>query len=148
MTVEELIMRSHTYLSIIVVTTATLMGCSALPEKHSVLESARSDYSAAQSNPEVTTLAAVELQQAGQALSAADVAWRKREEADQVNHLAYLAKQRVAIAQETAKLKTAELAINNAGARRDKVRLEARTIEADRATQRANPLRVCRSVGG
>ena len=41
----------------------------------------------------------------------------------------------MAIAQETAKQKTAELAVANAGAKRDQVRLEARTAEADAARQ-------------
>jgi len=41
----------------------------------------------------------------------------------------------VAIAQETAKLKAAESVVANAGAARDKVRLEARTAEADAAKQ-------------
>ena len=59
----------------------------------------------------------------------------KGESDDTVNHLAYIAKQQVAIAQETAKRKTAELAVTEASAKRDQVRLEARTAEADAAKQ-------------
>ena len=54
---------------------------------------------------------------------------------DTVNHLAYIATQQVGIAQETAKRKTAELAVTDAGAKRDQIRLEARTAEADAAKQ-------------
>jgi len=52
-----------------------------------------------------------------------------------VNHLSYLANQKVGIAHETAKRKTSELAVTNAGAKRDQVRLEARTAEADAAKE-------------
>ena len=54
-----------------------------------------------------------------------------------VDHLAYVAKQQVAIAQETARQRAAELAVANAGAERDRVRLEARTREADSAQRSA-----------
>jgi len=98
-----------------------------------VLEEARSIYSAAQSDPDVTKHAAVELQQAGQALESAENAWSKQEDAELVDHLAYLAKQRALIAQDTGKLRTAEMAVASAGTRRDAVRLEVRTAEADAA---------------
>jgi hypothetical protein len=51
-----------------------------------------------------------------------------------------MARQRAAIAQETARQKAAELAVTNADAQRDKMRLAARTSEADMAqrTRRAS----------
>ena len=93
-------------------------------------------YNSASTNPQVTNLAAVELKQAGDTLNKADAALSKGESTDTVNQLAYIAKQQVAIAQETAKRKTAELAVTNASAKRDQVRLEARTAEADAAKQK------------
>ncbi len=48
-----------------------------------------------------------------------------------------MTKQHVAIAQETARQKAAELAVANASAERDRVRLEARTREADAAQRSA-----------
>ncbi len=130
-------MRYSHALPIFIVAGATLIGCSTLPEKNADLEQARSGYLAARNDPEVTRLAAVELQTAGTALNKADAAWSVHKDPGLVDHLSYLAKQRVAIAQETAKLKTAEAAVDNASAGRDKVRLEARTVEADMAKQRA-----------
>lgn len=112
---------------------ASLVGCSTTPERHTVLEQTRSNYDAAQSSPDITKHAAVELQQAGLALEAAEEAWKQRKDAELVDHLAYLAKQRVAIAYDTGKLKTTEIAIANAGTERDKIRLELRTTEADAA---------------
>jgi hypothetical protein len=93
-------------------------------------------YNSASTNPQVTNLAAVELKQAGDTLNKADAALSKGESTDTVNQLAYIAKQQVAIAQETAKRKTAELAVTNASAERDQVRLQARTAEADAAKQK------------
>lgn len=129
-------MRKH-YTSIgLILAGATLGACSMQPHKNAALDDARSGYAAAQSNPEVTKLAAVELQQAGKALDQANAAQDKREDRAVVDHLAYLAKQRTAIAQQTAKQKTADAAIANADVARDKVRLEARTAEADAAKQK------------
>lgn len=126
-------MRKNYILPVILLAGATLAACSMQPEKNSALDDARISYSVAQSNPDVTNFAAVELQQAGKAMEKANDAQSKREDQDVIDHLAYLAKQRVAIAQETAKLKAAELSVANASADRDKIRLEVRTAEADAA---------------
>ena len=115
---------------------ATLAGCSPVPENNRLNE-ARNDYSAAQNNPQVINLAPAKLKQAGDALDKANDASNKKEDAATVTHLAYLAKQRVAIAQETAKQKEAETAVANAGPERSQIRLDARTDEANKAQQNA-----------
>lgn len=130
-------MLNHRFLPLSLITIATLAACSLTPPSNSLLEEARGGYATAQSNPQVVTLAADELNQAGDALNKANDAWSKREDAAQVDQLAYLAKQRVAIAQETAKQKAAERAAVSAGAERDKIRLDARTAEADAAQRNA-----------
>lgn len=122
---------------LVFVVAAVLAGCSSMPERNSMLEQARADYGAAQADPRVVTLAAGELRQAGDSLERANVASNKGEKAATVDHLAYVARQQVGIAQETARQKTAEAAVANAGAERDRIRLDARTREADTATQRA-----------
>lgn len=126
-------MRSNYLVPTLFVIGATLVGCSTVPKQHTVLEEARINYSAAQHDPYVTKLAAVELQQAGQALKNAEHAWSKKEDSALVDHLAYLAKQRALIAQDTGKLRSAELTVASAGTRRDALRLEMRTAEADTA---------------
>ncbi len=118
------------------VATATLSGCASMPQ-NSVLDEARSDYQAAQANPKVVELASYELKQAGDALSKATDAASKQDDAAMVSHLAYLAKQRTAIAQETAKQKLAEETVANAARERGDIRLEARTAEVDKAQQQA-----------
>ena len=127
-------MQKNRYFPMALIAGAILSGCSSIPQNSSLTE-AHSSYNSARINPQVTNLAAAELKEAGDSLNKADYALSKGESDATVNHLAYIAKQQVAIAQETAKQKTAELAVTNAGAKRDQVRLEARTAEADAAKQ-------------
>ncbi len=129
-------MRNKLILPTIIVGGTALVACSMQPEKNSMLEDAHSGYSLAQSNSDVTNLAAVELQEAGKALDKADDAQKKREDSEVVDHLAYLAKQRVAIAEQTANLKVAEVAVEDTNTVRDKVRLQLRTAEADASRQK------------
>jgi len=129
-------MQDHRLLPTALFAMAALAGCASVPE-NSLLNEARSDYSAAQANPQVTSLAPTELKQAGDALEKANDAANKKEDAAVVSHLAYLAKQRIAIAEETAKQKAAEAVVTSAETERSKIRLEARTAEASKAQQSA-----------
>lgn len=133
-------MNHYKILPLIIATSAILAGCSSQPPKNETLEEARNSYSVAQSDPRVINMAALEFKQAGDALNRADTEWQEHPKSEKVNHLAYLAKQKVAIAQETANLKAAEQDMQKLDAERSKVRLEARTAEADMAIQRARQL--------
>lgn len=124
-------MLKHRFLPLSLVMAATLAACAATPPTNSLLDEARNDYAAAQSNVEVVQLAPGALSEAGDAMNKANDAASRREESAKVDQLAYIAKQRVAIAQQTAKQKSAEAAFTSAVADRDKMRLEARTAEAD-----------------
>ena len=130
-------MKNNRLVPMTLIAIALLAGCSSLPANNSLLDQARSDYRDAQGNAQVTSFAAVELKQAGDSLDKANQAWSKHEDNARVDHLAYVAKQQVAIAQATARQKTAELAVTNASAERDRVRLDARTREADSAVRSA-----------
>lgn len=116
---------------------AALAGCSTAPQNNARLEEARSNYRLAQENPRVTQMAAAEMQQASQAMDVANSAWERKEDTEAVNHWAYLAQQRVAIAQATTDRKVAELSVAQAKANSDELRLSARTQEADAATAKA-----------
>ena len=130
-------MKKNRYLPMTLIAVAILSGCSSVPKKNTSLEEAHSSYNSARNNPQVTNLAPLELKEAGDTLDQADQALSKGQGDAQVNQLAYIASQQVAIAEETAKRKTAELAVTEASARRGEVRLEARTAEADAANQQA-----------
>jgi outer membrane protein OmpA-like peptidoglycan-associated protein len=107
--------------------------CSTTPSTTSLLDQTRSDYASAQANPNVATYAQVELKDAGEALGRANAAATRDESAESIDKLAYLAKQKIAVAQEAAKQKSAEADIANASKRRDQIRLDQRTNEADQA---------------
>lgn len=120
-----------------VLAAATLAACSSVPLDNPQLIRARSDYQSASANTQTRTLAAAELKQAGDVLAQAEAAYSRHDDVANVDQLAYLASQRTALANETAKRKGAETAVAEAGAERDKMRLAARTREADAATQSA-----------
>lgn len=113
---------------------------------------ARSVYSSARTNPQATTLAPPELQKADEWLNkAADAALSKGDDVA-VSQLAGLAKQQVAIAQETTKRKAPEQAVVDASAQRDQVRLAARAAEAEavrrqRSSHGRPPTASCRISG-
>lgn len=126
-------MKRNTYFSMTIIAVAILSGC-ATPHNASLTE-AHSSYDSARVDPNVANLAALELKEAGDSLNKADAAFSHGENDTTVNQLAYIAKKQVGIAQEVAKQKSAELTVSNAGARRDQIRLEARTAEADAAIE-------------
>ncbi len=111
--------------------------CSSAPTTTSMLDQTHSDYMAAQANPAVSNYAPLEFKQASEAMEAANAAAGRKESQEKVDKLAYLAKQKIATAQEVAKQKSAEAEVGNAGQQRDQLRLEARTQEADQAKMKA-----------
>ncbi|HEX6136713.1 MAG TPA: OmpA family protein [Casimicrobiaceae bacterium] len=115
--------------------------CAVIPERDAEVESARAAVLAAQGDPQVVTLAPVELNRAVDAMRRADALWAEHGATADVHHLAHLASTRAAIASETARLKGAEASIASANAERARVRLEARTREAERAQRDADAAR-------
>lgn len=141
-------MQNNRCFSMILVIPAIISsGCSSLPQNPSLTE-AHANYNQALTNPQVTNTAALELNEASKLLEKADAAWNKRESDSIVNHLAYMANQQVAIAQETAEAKAAETAVANANAARDRVLLEARTAEAEKAKKQLEELKAKKTDRG
>ncbi len=114
-----------------------LGACSSLPADNAALMNARAAFAAAQNNAQTRELAPTELASAGAALNRANEAFTRRDSLSEVNHLAYLANQRVAVAQQTARQKTADALVLSAESERDRTRLAARTSEADAAQRLA-----------
>lgn len=112
-----------------------LGACSSMPERNVALDQAQSRYAAAQGQSQVMTLAPAELKRASEALRVAEQAKANGESMATVDHLAYLASQRIGIAQDTAASRAAEAVTAGAAAERDRMRLALRTQEVD-ATQR------------
>jgi len=112
--------------------------CSTTPTTTSQLDQARGDFMAAQSNPSVAANAPLEFKAASDALDRANTAAAKKESLDEIDKLAYIAKQKIATAQEAAKAKQAEADVANAARQRDEIRLQARTAEANNAKAAAD----------
>lgn len=124
-----------THLAPIVLAVAAFMaGCSSTPKTTTLLEQTRTDYTVAQGNPDIATYAPLEMKQATQAMAQANVEANDRGSDEKIDNLAYLAKQKIALAQEVAKRKAAEAEVANAGKVRDQLRLDQRTNEANLAT--------------
>lgn len=130
--------RYHTVALVASAALATLSACSTVPADNPMLSEARSDYRIAQDTPQARDFAAAELRQAGVALNLANEAWARDDSRAQVDHLAYLAKQQIALSQALGRQRAAEQAVGQANALRDKQRLAARTDEADAAKASAD----------
>jgi len=103
-----------------------------------MLDQARMDYQAAQNNPNVLTLAPLEMRQADAAMNDANRAAKDNESTEKIDRLAYIAKQKIGVAQESTKQKQAEASVAEAAKARDQIRLEQRTNEAERAKMQAD----------
>ena len=117
------------------VTFASLAACSAMPQRNAALDQARERFQSAQSQNQIATLAADELKRAGEALRTAEQANNNGDTLATVDHLAYLASQSVALAEETATSRAAQAVTAGASAERDRMRLALRTQETE-AVQR------------
>ena len=118
-------------------TLALLAACNTTPPRNARLDEARGDYQAAMNDTQTPTRAPTEFKQASEAMALADAAWTRGDDPLEVDHLAYLARQRVAIAKVVGTQRAAEQAVADSGQQRDQTRLVARTQEADAAHQDA-----------
>src|SRR5262249_4773822 len=92
----------------------------------------------AEQTPAVVANAPVPLQEANQALRRAERVWADDHDAEEVQHLATLASQRVEIAKAAAEKKGAEAQIQQRKGERDRVPIDPRAqLEAAQATQQA-----------
>jgi outer membrane protein OmpA-like peptidoglycan-associated protein len=120
---------------LVAVLAAILVGCSTMAEPNRALDRARAGYRALQNDPQVIQLAPTELTQAGEAVRTADTAWTQRQSLRTVDHLAYLAQQRVAVARETTSTRMWEkaAAAAKAGADSHKARVDAQKAQHDKS---------------
>jgi outer membrane protein OmpA-like peptidoglycan-associated protein len=110
---------------------ALVAGCAATPEATHSLDSARSTYRMAATDPEVQLRAPVELQVAERALAEAERHWKEGADPAVVSHHAYLAEQRARIAMKTADYRQAEAAVATSSEQRNRILLEARERELE-----------------
>lgn len=111
---------------------AVLSAC-ASNAPNATLESARTAVNQTASNPEVIRRAPLELKTARDTIDQADGVWRSDRDEGEVNHLSYLAKQRAEVARNLARSRQVDEDVKDANSAGDKLRLEARTREAEKA---------------
>jgi outer membrane protein OmpA-like peptidoglycan-associated protein len=129
-------MKRNCYFPAALLAVSLFAGCASTPQS-ALLDEARSSYARAQADPQVTSQAALELKDAGDTLNRAVAAQTNKEDRAKIDQLAYLAKQKIAVAEETARRKADEQGLANASVERERIRLIARTAEADQAKQQA-----------
>jgi outer membrane protein OmpA-like peptidoglycan-associated protein len=101
------------------------------------LEQAQAAYTVAQADPVVAKDGQVQLYEAKQDLERANHALKNGDDKEIVDHYAYLAQRRVDVARANADREEAKKHVDQLGAQRNAVVLDARTREADRAHERA-----------
>jgi outer membrane protein OmpA-like peptidoglycan-associated protein len=116
---------------------ATLQACTSVPTENAQLTAAQAEFKSAQATPDVPAMASAELRDAEVALERARAAWATQEKRSEVDHLAYMASKKIAIAQASANLRLADKAINDARGDRQQTLLVARTLEAQSAQRTA-----------
>tara|TARA_R110000868_G_scaffold306734_1_gene568021 strand:+ start:51953 stop:52858 length:906 start_codon:yes stop_codon:yes gene_type:complete len=121
--------------SLLIVT--MLIGCAGAPQNNPLLTEAEQVYSVAENDSLVVLKAPVALKEAEENLEKSQAIWKEKGDEKLVNHYAYMAKQKTAIAIETAKLNEAQDAVEGAESRRQVVLLTARRAEAIAAERKA-----------
>lgn len=101
-----------------------LAACSSQPNQN--LEDARSQFAQLQSDARASQMAALETEDAARMLERADKAYMNDADKEKVDQLAYLAKRRIEVAEQTIALRTAEQELEKASAKRAEARLESR----------------------
>lgn len=121
---------------------AVLAACATGPATNAQLSEARRAYDMAAADAQVVRSAPVEMRQAQAALEKADAAARSGDDVSEVNHYAYLARQRTEVALQAGRIAQSEEAVTQAQARRDSILINARTREAEAQRDAAEKARL------
>ena len=124
-------MKTRHFTPVLLVIAALIGACSSMPKSTGLLDETRSAYQSAQGNPQVASFARLEMNQAGDALEKANAAARNDESTVEIDKLAYLAKQKIALAEEVAKRRSAEADVASAGRERDQTSADAERAKLD-----------------
>jgi hypothetical protein len=107
-------MRPGIFAACFVALTLVAGGCAFVPKTNHRLEEVRGLHDAATRDEALARLAPAELSRAADTFQMANTAWNTQDDSAVVDHLAYLAKQRLAIAREVAIQVAAENAARSA----------------------------------
>jgi outer membrane protein OmpA-like peptidoglycan-associated protein len=122
---------------ILIAILSVMHGCSSVPPRNSIVESARRDFLVIAQEPFIQRYAPVAYANAEQSMDETERAWRKNATEEELQHLAYLTRKRVAIAREIAGMNRAEEQMQQAEGQRKDILLEARQNEIESVRRRA-----------
>lgn len=114
-----------------------IIGCGGPPANNPLLQDAQSSFQKAEKDSLIVTNAPVALKEAEEALQQSEQLKEEGADRELVNHYAYISKQKVGIARETAELNAAQDEVERAETQRQQVLIEARKAEAIAAEKRA-----------
>ena len=114
-----------------------LGACVSTPQPNAALETARSAVQSAEADPNVSKYAALDLDAAKKDLEVAESAANHHRDAE-IAQPAYLATQTARLAQARAAAKADDARVAAGQAERDRIQLEARSREVDKAQAQAN----------
>jgi len=114
-----------------------LGACASAPQPNAALETARTQVSAANADPNVAQYDPLDLQAARQDLAAAETANTNRD-IPQTDQMSYIAAQTARLAQERAAAKADDARIAQGTAERDRIQGQARAREANMAVAQRN----------
>jgi outer membrane protein OmpA-like peptidoglycan-associated protein len=133
----DILMKNKYLTPTLLAVAALLAACGSTPKVTTLLDQTRVEYRMAQASPNVATYAPLEMKQASDAMAKADAVAADRASDVEIDKLAYLARQQIALTQEVTKRKVAEAEVANAGKQRNQLVLDQRTNEANAAQVRA-----------
>lgn len=110
-------------ISTVLAAAIALSACASQPNSN--LQQAQAQYAQLQSDPRASQMAALETEDAGQAVDQASRAYENGDE-ERVDQLSYLAKRRIELAEETIALRSAEAALEQSAAKRAEAQLASR----------------------
>lgn len=111
-------------------------GCAAQTPPPSLLQ-ARATYAQGEQDPQMTTYAPAELQEAKQSLNQAERVWENDHDEREVQHLTYLVERRVEIARAKTEEKMAEQELQQLSREREDILIKTRAQEAQRSQMEA-----------
>jgi len=121
-------MRALFFIPVLSALSLVFAGCATPPENPQLLQ-ARSQFSSLQEKPESNTLAAVETRIASNALDRANQVSLHDRTAPQIDQLAYLATQKIALAEQTIVGRKTDAQLDNIAVDRTQVQLDVRTAQ-------------------
>ena len=121
-------MRAIFFIPVLSALSLAFAGCATPPENPQLLQ-ARSQFSSLQQKPESNTLAAVETRIASNALDRANQVSLHDRTDPQLDQLAYLATQKIALAEQTIVGRKTDAQLDNIAVDRTQVQLDVRTAQ-------------------